>query len=224
MLDINRKQTIDVAEGQYIAVPTLIADLGQQFQSDWQTGEIMTWPDGNPKIQDEVFISFSLLTLGEDGADGKIIYPRVGKTFTVSTNEKAAIVGLMRAAGVKTTSLLDLIGKAVMVDVGHTNTGNAKVRAFSRAGTKVLVGDDVITVANLVEQSPECVVYDRDAHDDKVYETLPEFIRTKIENQASRALYTEMKAGGSTNVKTQPAAPKQTEQEVEDILDDIIPY
>lgn len=220
MLDINRgKQTIEVAEGQYIATPIMIADLGQQFQTDWQTGDIQTWDDGNPKIQDEVFISFALLTEQYTTGDNEVSYPRVGKTFTVSTNEKAAVVGLMRAAGAKSTNLLDLIGKAVVADIGHTASGNPKIRGFSRAGTKVLVGDNVLAVADLLANSPQCIVYDRDNHEEDVFQTLPEFVRNKIEAQASRAKYAEMKKRATATKQA-----SVTTQDVEDILDDAIPY
>ena len=220
MLNINKgnKAKVEIDEGQYIGTPVMIIDLGQQFQTDWQSGDVQTWADGNPKIQNEVFISFSLLTqpyVSEEGDEG---YVRVGKTFTVSSHEKAAVVALMKAAGCKSTELTELIGKAVLVDVGHTATGNPKIRGFSKVGNKVLVGDDVVSVPALLQSAPDCIVFDRDDPDEDVLEGLPDFLKQKINDQASRAKYVEMKKGKSAEKQ------KQTEQEVEDILDDVIPY
>lgn len=221
MLNINKsnKPKVDIDEGQYVGTPVMIIDLGQQFQTDWQTGEVQTWDDGNPKIQNEVFISFSLLTqpyVSEEGEEG---YVRVGKTFTVSSHEKAAIVGLMKAAGCKSTDLTELIGKAVLVDVGHTATGNPKIRGFSKAANKILVGDEVVSVPFLLQNAPDCVVFDRDDPDEEVLEGLPEFLKNKIAEQASRVKYVEMKKGKQPAEKS-----KQSTKEVEDILDDVIPY
>lgn len=223
MLDINtKKPTIEVDEGQYLATPVMIVDLGKQFQTDWQTGEIQTWDDGNPKIQNEVFISFSLLTVEVVINDVKT-HPRVGKTFTVSTNEKAAIVGLLRAAGVNSTNLVQLLGKAVMVDVGKTASGNPKVRNFTKAGTKVLTEqDDVVSVQSLLQGlEGEPIIFDTDAPDEHVFESLPEFLKAKISNQASRDKYYKEKKGTAVAAKKDP---KKEEQDVEELLDSVIAY
>lgn len=225
MLDIkkNSKQKVDIEEGQYLGSPVMIVDLGQQFQTDWQTGEVQTWDDGNPKIQNEVFISFSLLTkpyVSEEGDEG---FVRVGKTFTVSAHEKAAIVGLMKAAGCKSTEITELVNKPVMVDVGHTATGNPKIRGFSKASAKILVEDDVISVASLVQKAPKCIVYDRDDHNEEVFESLPDFLKQKITEQASRIKYLEMKEDNKP-AKTQRKTKEQEDKEAEEILDDVIPY
>lgn len=219
MLDINiKKPTVNIEEGQYLGTPVMIIDLGKQFQTDWQTGDIQTWDDGNPKIQNEVFISFALLTEEMVTEDGTTSNPRVGKTFTVSTNEKAAIVGLLRAAGVKSTSLLELKGTAVNIDVGKTATGNPKVRNFARANPKVVYKDNIVSVDELIKNSGiNVVVFDIDSPDEEVLASLPDFLKNKINDQASREKYRE-----KMNPYKEPATkPAMTDAEVEEALDSI---
>ena len=222
MLDINiKKQTVNIEEGQYVGTPVMIIDLGKQFQTDWQTGDIQTWDDGNPKIQNEVFISFALLTEEMVMEDGTTANPRVGKTFTVSTNEKAAIVGLLRASGVKSTNLLELVNTAVNIDVGKTATGNPKVRNFAKPNAKVVYKDNIVSVAELIKNaSIKVTVFDIDNPDEDVLNSLPDFLKNKINDQASREKYREK----MNPAKASTAKPVMTEEEVEDVLDKAIPY
>jgi hypothetical protein len=192
-----------VPEGDHLAVIAQIIDLGSQFKTNYASGEVETYPDGNPKINHEVFITFEfpLVTAEFDGEEKPLW---LSKTYTVSLHEKAALVSLLSAAKVKSSDLTELAGKPLQVGVGSTSGNKAKIISTSQAKAKFIHGDDVVTVADVAKLSKGyCTIYDHDDPDQEIFDTFPDFIKEKITNQASKDKYEEQ----------QKSQPEETEEQ-----------
>lgn len=160
-------------EGMYQARIVQIIDLGRQYIKNWKTGEIETYEDGNPKIVPRVWINFEfpteLITVNEEEK------PRwLGKEYTISNHEKSGMFKLLKA--VKKEGIADLsevLGEPLMVTVGLTSTGKNKISDTA----PLMKGMQVEDLVN------EPLVYDVDTGDIEVYDKLPAFIRTMIEER-----------------------------------------
>ncbi len=159
--------------GVYIARVVQIIDLGKQYKRDWKTDEIETYDDGNPIIQPQAWINFEIPDeMIEVNGEQK---PRwVGKKYTISTHEKAALTKLIKAAGKsKISDLSELLGEPVMVEVGMTSGGKNKVSGTSPM-MKGMEAPDLIN---------EPIVYDIDTGDADTYEKIPNFLKKIIEER-----------------------------------------
>ena len=164
-----------IKKGTYIAIPYQIIDLGRQYETDYRTGEKITWDDGNPKIYHKVWITFEFPTerVEWEDKDGEVKEgPRVlGKKYTVSTHEKAALTGLFEAAGKPgATNIGELLGCPVLVNVGSTSGDRAKVVSVSA----------VVSGMQVPNSELDTVVFDMDEFDHEVFKSLPKFIQDII--------------------------------------------
>ena len=160
-----KKNIERMEDGAYPARIVKITDLGIQ-ESEYE---------GVMKQQHKVFIDFEfpteMIVIGEEEK------PRwLGKEYVVSTHEKAAMTALMSAADpkgevtAKGRNLKGLIGLPVMVTVGTTSGGKAKVAAVGR----LMKG---LSVPELVNPS---VFFDLDGKDVEQFEKFPQWIKDKI--------------------------------------------
>lgn len=183
-------------EGTYPARVVRIIDLGLQVQKDWKTGEIKLWENsGKPVIYPKIWVDFELptemITIKEEEK------PRwLGREFTVSSSEKAAIKALITATGCG-SNISMAIGKPVMVQVGHTQSGKAKV-------TNVMPIMKGLTVPPLVN-SP--VIFDLDDPSPDAFDILPEFLKNMIIPHLPQGFITsppvESNGGGDTQKETE---------------------
>lgn len=166
-----------VEDGTYPARVVRIIDFGLQYATDFKTGEVKKYDDGNDVIQHKVWIDFELPTETID-IDG-IKKPRwYGKEYTVSSHEKAAIQALLKAADpdgkatMKGKNVVGLLGLPVMLTIGSTSTGKAKVAGI----TRLIKGMSVDPLAN------PTLFFDLDEATYKDFELLPEWMQKRIKD------------------------------------------
>jgi hypothetical protein len=162
-------------DGAYPARIVQLIDFGKQYATDYKTGEIKKYDDGNEIVQPKVWITFELPT--ETIEVDAVAKPRwYGKEYTVSTHDKAALTGLLKAADpkgehtAKGRNVRGLLGLPVMITIGSTSSGKAKVAAVSA----VPKGLPVDPLAN-----PESF-FDLDSDDVDMFEALPNWMRERI--------------------------------------------
>jgi hypothetical protein len=166
-----------VEDGTYPARVVRIIDFGLQYATDFKTGEVKKYDDGNDVIQHKVWIDFELPTETID-IDG-VKKPRwYGKEYTVSSHEKAAIQALLKAADpdgkytMKGKNVVGLLGLPVMLTIGSTSTGKAKVAGI----TRLIKGMSVDLLAN------PTLFFDLDEATYKDFELLPEWMQKRIKD------------------------------------------
>lgn len=166
-----------VEDGTYPARVVRIIDFGLQYATDFKTGEVKKYDDGNDVIQHKVWIDFELPTETID-IDG-VKKPRwYGKEYTVSSHEKAAIQALLKAADpdgkatMKGKNVVGLLGLPVMLTIGSTSTGKAKVAG----STRLIKGMSVDPLAN------PTLFFDLDEATYKDFELLPEWMQKRIKD------------------------------------------
>jgi hypothetical protein len=155
-----------VEDGTHVARVQGIVDLGIQ-KSEWK-GEI--------KDVQKVFITFEFPTERIE-VDG-VSRPRwLSKEYTVSNHEKSALFSLLKAIDPdgkvtnKGRNVKALLGLPVMVEVGSTETGNAKVVNT----IKLMKGMVVDALEN------PTTFFDIDRVDITVWNRLPKWLQEKIQ-------------------------------------------
>lgn len=166
-----------IGEGTYPARIVRILDFGMQFATDFKTGEVKKYDDGNDVVQHKVWIDFELPT--ETIEIEGVARPRwIGKEYTVSAHEKAAIQGLLKAAdpGGKATmkgrNVAGLLGLPLMITIGSTSTGKDKITAT----TSLIKGMNVDPLAN------PTLFFDLDEATYKDFELLPKWMQKRIKD------------------------------------------
>jgi len=163
-----------VEDGTYPARIVQIIDLGMQLQYDWQTQEQKFYDDGNPVVKPEVIITYEFPTETVE-IKGETKPRWLGKTYTLSLHEKAALTNLLKVIGGGSTNVGDLLGKPAGVTVGSTSGGKAKIAAVNA----LMAG---VVVPELVNPS---VLFDADEPDMEALAKMPEWIRVKITGSES---------------------------------------
>lgn len=164
-----------IEEGSYPARIVQLVDFGNQYATDYKTGEVKKYDDGNDVIQHKIFINFEFPTETIE-IDGETKPRWTGKEFTLSSHEKSALYSLLKAADPKGTATNNgrnaagLLGLPVMVTVGSTSGGKAKITTISG----VPKGMQVDALAN-----PE-QFFDLDSDDIESFEKLPEWMQKRI--------------------------------------------
>lgn len=163
--------------------------------------------EGERKVAHKIFINFEFPTeMIEIEGEQK---PRwLGKEFAVSLHEKATLTKLVQSADPdgKITSngrnLKGLLGLPLMVTVGTTKSGNAKIAGVARLMKGLQVA--------LLSKDP--LFFDMDTASKEEYEELPQWMQNKIVE--------------SLDFKDTPIAKKLNATNVGSIenMDDDIPY
>ena len=134
-----------VDDGAYPARIVQIVDFGLQYATDWKTGEVKKYDDGNDVMQHKVWINFELPdeTIEIDG----VARPRwYGKEYTVSAHEKSALHALLKAVDPKGDNtdkgrnVRGLLGLPAMVTIASTSSGKPKIGAVSGVPKGLQVG------------------------------------------------------------------------------------
>ena len=170
-LDISKYKTTGTKDfgrsedGNYPARLAQVIELGLQPMEDYTTKEAK-----DPKPRCMLTFEFPTETIEVGGEEKPRWY---GKEYTLSGHEMAALPKVVSALdpGGEETDLSKLLSRAVMVEIGTTSGGKAKVVNVS----KLMKG---LTVDQLVNDP---VVFSLDNPDKKVFEKFPQWIREKIE-------------------------------------------
>jgi hypothetical protein len=154
-----------VAEGTYPARLVQIVSLGVQ-EGEWQ---------GERKVAPKVTLTFELPTetITINGEE----QPRwISKEFNLSLHEKSSLTPIVKAldpAG-QCKDLSELLGKPCMVQVGSTNTGNAKI-------TNIVAPMRGMPVAEIYNPA-KMLAFDFDNPDLEMFATFPQFMQEKIKS------------------------------------------
>lgn len=174
----------EVPEDTYVALPQSIISMGPQFETDWKTGDIELYKDGNPIIKNKVWITFELPDLQVEGEEGEESFPAfIGKEFTFSDHEKAVLMHLITAIDADITDVSDIIGKPLFLTVGATRTGRPKIVSFSRLPSAMDVSDKKLHKAGFV--------FDEEDYTPDQLEDIPKFLLEAIKNPADAKDYFE---------------------------------
>ena len=164
-----------VEDGAYPARVVSIIDFGMQYATDYKTGEVKKYDDGNDVIQHKVWINFEFPDELID-VDGEQEPRWYGKEYTVSAHEKSALYALLKAVdpkGVATEggrNVKGLLGLPAMVTIGSTSGGKAKIVSVSGVPKGMQV--DAL-------QNPE-VLFDLDGDDLETFNSLPKWMQDRI--------------------------------------------
>ena len=188
-----KREKVVVPADTHPALVCQITDLGKQFNTDYQSGEIQTWPDGNPKINDMVMITFEFPTVTHTFDEEIGPQPLwVSKQVNVRSQ---FMKDLLSSAGQPDSGNIDIAalgGSLVWATTGITAGGNAKVVGVSSPKSKYLLGDEVVDSSSFELSKGETLIYDMDAPDKDMYDKFPDFIKEMLDNQASPELYAEL--------------------------------
>ena len=187
-----KKTVKKVSVGTHLAMPVQIIDLGQQYQTDWKTGEIKQYEDsGEDIIKHMVYITFEF-PFETDQFDGVDKPLWLGKKYTVSTHELAALTGLLKAIKPGVTDLRDIVGLPTMLEVGETSGGNPKIVSATSAPNKYVVDnpasplDGEVVDTTSLELFNEPRVYSIEDGKNEVFEQLPKWLQEQINEQAGQ--------------------------------------
>jgi len=162
-----KKKFERIEDGTYVARIAQLIDLG--VQEDEYEGE--------RKVGHKIFVTFEFPTetINIDGEEK----PRwLGKEFNVSIHEKSTLTKLVQSADpegkftVKGRNLKGLMGLPLMITVGSTKTGNAKVSTVAR----------LMKGMSVAELAKDPVFFDLDGKDLDTFEIFPQWIKDKITN------------------------------------------
>lgn len=166
-----------IDDGAFPARIVQLIDFGRQIETDYKTGEPKTYDDGNPMVKRKVWINFEFPTELIE-IEGEMKARWLGKEFSISAHEKSAMFSLLKAADPKGTATnkgrnaAGLLGLPVMVTVGSTSGGKAKVVSVS-AVPKGMQVDGL--------QNPE-TLFDLDSDDVATFESLPNWMQERIKD------------------------------------------
>lgn len=164
-----------VEDGAYPARVVQIIDFGRQIETDYKTGEVKKYDDGNDIVKHKVWINFEFPTETIE-IDGETKPRWYGKEFTISNHEKSAMFSLLKAIDPKGTAtnkgrnVKGMLGLPAMVTIGSTSGGKAKIVSVSG----VPKGMQVDALAN-----PE-VLFDLDGDDLDTFNSLPKWMQDRI--------------------------------------------
>lgn len=200
----NKKPVERIGEGTYPARLVQVLDLGKQVETDWQTGEVKTWDDGNTMLKPKVWLTFELPDETID-VDGEAKPRWISKEYNVSFHEKSALTQVVSALNDgKAKTLADLIGQPALVEIGTTRTGKDKLTSVSKVVKGMTVGE--------LQNDPKFFDFDNPNRD--IYDNLPNFLQEKIKEGAEHSRATKV-----SQMIDMPAKPKQ-----EDLGDDDLDF
>jgi len=192
-LDINKRPEYKkVPEGTHVAMPVDVIDLGYQYKTEWPSGDkVINEKTGEPVLVQQILVNFEFPEHTDefDGVE-KPLY--LGKVYTMSVrdngasyvHEKSGLMQLILATNPDADQLVDIIGVPLNVTVGLTDTGKPKVTATTAAPDKFAIGDDLVKKSDL-KLFNEPKIYSTDDGENEVYQALPDWIKEKIDTQAT---------------------------------------
>ena len=160
-------QLTSIEEGSYVAKIFQVIDMGIQPKVNLKTGKQEGWTPA-------AWLTFEFPTeeyeyendKGETIKSNKIL----SKKIPISLNEKSTLTKLLNAVG-EVEDLKELINRPVMVSVGKTSGGKAKIVSFMK--TMKGFKDEYALVR-------DPVTFDFEKPDQKIFESLPEFLQKEI--------------------------------------------
>lgn len=164
-----------IEEGTFPARVVSIIDFGMQYATDYKTGEVKKWEDGNDVVQHRVWLNFEFPTETIE-IDGEVKPRWAGREFVVSAHEKSALTALLKAIDPKGENtnkgrnVKGMLGLPAMVTIGSTSSGKAKIVSVSG----VPKGMQVDSL-----QNPE-QFFDLDSEDVEQFEKLPDWMKKRI--------------------------------------------
>lgn len=172
-----------VEDGTYVALVTGITHLGYQLQTDYATQEVQKDKFGNDKYSDRVNFSFvipsesitiDLEEADEDGNTQRTYQRYVYKEFAASMMAQSGLAKMLKAVDPKgeIEDLAELLGRPVMVTIGSTSGGNAKVTAVA-AMMKGMEAPEMPENVNVRS-------FDMDESEAEVFNALPEYFQNLI--------------------------------------------
>lgn len=189
-----------VEDGAYPARVVQIIDFGRQVETDYKTGEVKKYDDGNDIVKHKVWINFEFPTETIE-IDGETKPRWYGKEFTISSHEKSAMFNLLKAIDPKGTAtnkgrnVKGMLGLPAMVTIGSTSGGKAKIVSVSG----VPKGMQVDALAN-----PE-VLFDLDGDDLDTFNALPKWMQDRITDGVDFDTTRFYQVVNSKDHKTNPA-------------------
>jgi hypothetical protein len=156
-----------LSEGTHFSRIVQIVDLGVQPMTDWKTGEVK---DPAPRVMFTFEVGSERIDIeNEDGTTTN--RPRwIQKEYTASNHEKATLSAVVATLKSDAVSLAELLDMPVMIAVGSTSSGNAKVLQVMRVPAGVSVPP--------LENPP--VAFDFGTPDKTSFDMLPKWIQGKI--------------------------------------------
>lgn len=155
-----------IEEGTYPARFVQLVDVGEQEQTDFQTGK----PTG--KYNRELFLTYEFPTerIEVNGEDK----PRwLGERVKFSLHEKAKLPKRLEAFGTgKEKTIEAMLGNSCMVEVGSTSGGNPKIMNVSKPMKGMQVG----------ELENDARAFDMDDANLEAFDQLPEFMQEMVKN------------------------------------------
>lgn len=186
-----KKEYKKVPKGTHIAIPVDIIDFGLQYKTEWPSGDkVINERTGDPVLNQQVLINFEFPEHTDefDGVE-KPLY--LGKVYTLTVadgktyvHEKSGLMQLILAANPDSKSLQDLVGCPVQVGVDLTENGNPKITTVVSTPDKFAIGDALVKREDL-KLFNKSKIYSIDDGENEVYSELPEWMRDRIDNQAT---------------------------------------
>ena len=181
-----------VPVGTSIGIPVDIIDCGYQFKTEYPGNEkVISERTGQPVLNQHVIVNFEFPEHTDefDGVE-KPLY--LGKTYTLSVrddetsyvHEKSGLMQLILASNPEADTLKDIIGVPCNVTVDLTEKGNPKITAVTTSPAKFAIGDELVKKEDL-ELFNESKIYSMDDGKNELYESFPDWIKEKIDNQAN---------------------------------------
>lgn len=161
-----RKKAPRIEEGTYPARFSCIVDLGEQMQTDWQTGAEL--PE-KPRVLITWTLPTETLNIEHDDGSTEEVSRVISKEYTLSTHEKSGLYALMKGMKVSGFDVTKLLGLPCLVTVGSTINDNAKVIGC----VGVPSGMEVAEVENVR-------FFDFDDPKEEIFDTLPGWVKDKI--------------------------------------------
>ena len=179
--ELNKAGTTDypqVPNGTAVALPVQIVDFGFQEKYDFDTKETAVDDNGKKIYQHKVFITseFPEHTMDVDG-EQKPLW--VGKEYTLSTHEKAALTGLISSTAPSAKNLTEILGIPYMATIESTSGGKAKIVATTPAADKLVMNDEMVNKAD-IKLINSAVSYSIEDGEDDVFKALPEWMQNNI--------------------------------------------
>lgn len=163
-----------------------------------ELGTIEEEYQGQKKRQKKVMLSFELPTELEEFKKGEGLKPRtLSKEFALSMHEKSTLFATIKAwfgkapsaEQVKRFDVTQLLGKACMINVEHTNAGKPKIGTIAQVPKGFTIPDAI----------QKQVVLSYDQWDEVLFQNLPAFIQNRIKESEE---FKKMTAPAKTAIPT----------------------